>query len=254
MQARLDRPYRLLVVDDAASVREEFRETLTPDEPGETNLFVIAEALDTIEAADLVQLSVERNEPFAVAFVDVGQPPHWDGAAGALGLWRIDPGLEIVLCTPSADLSWCPKVGLLHPIDQLAILRRPIVAPELRQLAMLSTMKWAHERRSRAVLDALDTTKQLVADFADELDAPVARLRENVASVGRAFSDLQGLCRTAMQCCPDCEHATRQKLAPALQVDPSGTLNAVVHSVDRIAQDVRRLAQQAASQEELARP
>jgi signal transduction histidine kinase len=88
------------------------------------------------EAVRLCEQAIARGKPLSVAFVDVHMPPGMDGVDTALELWRLQPDLEIVLCTAHAIYSWqeiLVKIPGRH--NQLVILRKPFDAIEVRQLA-----------------------------------------------------------------------------------------------------------------------
>ncbi|MEM9489901.1 MAG: response regulator, partial [Myxococcota bacterium] len=122
----------------------------------------------------LVERAVVDNEPYAVAFVDVRMPPGWDGIETTERLWRVQPNLQVVLCTAYSDYSWEEIFQRLGYTDQLVILKKPFDAVEVRQLALATTAKWSLMRRHEALLENLESQ---VATRTRELAASNERLR-----------------------------------------------------------------------------
>ena len=108
---------RILLIDDTPSIHEDFRKILMP--PVEQN-----PALDELESAlfgataaplahpfeldsayggqeGLQQLcsAMQHDRPYALAFVDMRMPQGWDGAQTIEELWKVDPDLQVVVCT-----------------------------------------------------------------------------------------------------------------------------------------------------------
>ena len=90
----------------------------------------------------MVQRALLAGYPYAVAFVDMLMPPGWDGVETIENLWRIDPALQIVICSTLSDLSWDQVSPQLKQSDQLLILRKPFDNIEVWQLASSLTQKW----------------------------------------------------------------------------------------------------------------
>jgi DNA-binding LytR/AlgR family response regulator len=47
-----------------------------------------------------------EQRPYALAFVDMRMPQGWDGAQTIEELWKVDPNLQVVVCTAYSDYSW----------------------------------------------------------------------------------------------------------------------------------------------------
>ena len=150
---------RILLVDDMASIHEDFRKILAPpvstvdlgaDEeilfgkPTCTasmhfemeSAYQGAEALEKVRAARLINL------PFAMAFVDMRMPPGWDGVETIERLWSEDPKLQIVVCSAFTDFDWMDVLARLEVHDRLLILKKPFDAIEVYQFANALTVKW----------------------------------------------------------------------------------------------------------------
>jgi two-component system NtrC family sensor kinase len=88
-----------------------------------------------LEGVRMCEHAIARGKPLSVAFVDVHMPPGMDGVETAIALWKLQPDLEIVLCTAHAIYSWQEILAKVPRRDQLVILRKPFDAIEVRQLA-----------------------------------------------------------------------------------------------------------------------
>ena len=151
---------RILIVDDTASIHEDFRKILCPavhDEKtldsleatlfGTTaapprQLFVLDSAYQGQEALELVNQALAANAPYAMVFIDMRMPPGWDGLHTIEQLWNADPNLQIALCTAYSDYSFEAIEARLKYNDQLLILKKPFDHLEIRQMASALTWKW----------------------------------------------------------------------------------------------------------------
>jgi signal transduction histidine kinase len=152
---------RILTIDDNPSVQKDFRKilagtliespSLDDDERvvfGRVNRstgtchFELDSAFQGEEALCKVQAATAAGRPFALAFVDVRMPPGWDGVETIARLWKVDPHIEIVICTAYSDYSWAEIRDKLHRLDQLLILKKPFEDIEVLQMARALTDKW----------------------------------------------------------------------------------------------------------------
>ena len=165
---------RVIVIDDTRAIHDDFRKILCPSQPSGTALaslraqflgeagaparqsrtYHVDTALQGQEGLELVRRAVQREMPYAVAFVDMRMPPGWDGLTTIEHLWGVDPHLQIVICTAYSDYSWEQIQDRLGDTDQLLILRKPFDSAEVCQLASALTRHWelARQSRSRQVL------------------------------------------------------------------------------------------------------
>lgn len=153
---------RILIVDDNAAIHLDFRKLLSSNDEGdltqaELDLFgetsaalpgstaatqyQIDSAYRGEEALALVEKSIEEGSPYRMAFVDIRMPPGWDGIDTIERLWKVDPKLEVVICSAYSDYSWRQLVNHLGKTDQFLVLRKPFDAIEVRQLALSLTAK-----------------------------------------------------------------------------------------------------------------
>lgn len=198
---------RILVVDDNPAIHEDFRKILAAGDSGteeleqaETALFGEAEKKPTTadyeltfasqgeEALEKVKESIERDEPFAMAFVDVRMPPGWDGVQTTVQLWRVAPDLQIVICTAYSDYSWDEMVEKVGHSDRLVILKKPFDNVEVLQLASAMTEKWRLQQEARIRLDQLE---DIINSRTAELRNSINLLQQNVANHQRTEERLR---------------------------------------------------------------
>ncbi|HYB32520.1 MAG TPA: EAL domain-containing protein [Steroidobacteraceae bacterium] len=173
--SRNSKPIRVLVVDDEPEIRDAYRQILAESEasiemtgfhelrsrlfrknPEEALRRAAMRTSTTFEpmfceqatqAVAAVKESLARNEPFAVAFLDVRMPPGPDGVWAATQIRELDPAIEIVICTAYSDADPGEIGGLVPPEDKLSYLQKPFHPHEVRQMTIALGSKWRAERR-----------------------------------------------------------------------------------------------------------
>ncbi|WP_324602954.1 response regulator, partial [Legionella drancourtii] len=112
--------------------------------------FQIDTALQGQEGVKLIKKAFKDGNPYALAFVDIRMPPGWDGIETIKHIWKIDPEIQMVICTAYSDYSWEETVEQLGKKDNLLILKKPFDNISVRQLAYSLTKKWQllQERRN----------------------------------------------------------------------------------------------------------
>ncbi|MGV3532916.1 MAG: response regulator [Chthoniobacteraceae bacterium] len=185
---------RILIVDDNRAIHSDFSRILggisaqrLALEAAEARLFLdtkqvqllpafeLSHAMQGEEACAVVERAIAESRPFAMAFVDIRMPPGIDGVETAARLWRLQPDLQIVICTAHTDYSFDAITARLGTSDRLLILKKPFDAVEVRQLAQAITEKWRLLRDERARTEDLE---RIVAARTQELHAANARLAE----------------------------------------------------------------------------
>ncbi|MCL9657185.1 EAL domain-containing protein [Pseudomonas protegens] len=170
--ARVNR--RVLIVDDSLSIHEDFHKILMPSQnlalsqvedqlfgsvsPRPLQVFSLDSAFQGREALAMVESALARDTPYAMAFIDMRMPPGWDGLETIEQLWKVDPDLQIALCTAYSDYSWETMAERLAFGDQLLILKKPFDSLEIRQMASALTWKWQMTQDARHKLDDLQRT------------------------------------------------------------------------------------------------
>ncbi len=239
---------RILLVDDSPAIHEDIRKILAPPARSHATLDTLEEdlfdeapftwivdqyhidsAYQGPEALALLREAHREHLPYSLAFVDVRMPPGWDGIETINQLWRVDPELQVVICSAYSDHSWSEIRRRLAPSDNLLILRKPFDAVEIRQLAHTLTNKWTLRQQTRRHLldlrsevkrysvDLVRTTEQLkqvsaererietelrlaqkleavglvAAGIAHEISTPVQFVGESVELLRQAFGSLR---------------------------------------------------------------
>ncbi|KIH81692.1 putative bifunctional diguanylate cyclase/phosphodiesterase [Pseudomonas batumici] len=166
---------RILIIDDTASIHQDFRKILGPEQEDELSLdttehllfgttrperlsFEIDSAYQGQEALELVKLALAAERPYAMAFLDMRMPPGWDGLETIEQLWAVDPELQIALCTAYSDYSWESMDERIAFGDQMLILKKPFDALEIRQMASALTWKWQLARDIASRMASLERT------------------------------------------------------------------------------------------------
>jgi CheY-like chemotaxis protein len=188
---------RILIIDDNASIHEDFRKILGPEKDQNVKLdlvkarmlgedtavslrsgFVIDSAFQGQEGLAMARRAAEEGNPYALAFVDVRMPPGWDGVETIGQLWKCCPELQIVVCSAYSDYSWEEMIHQLGHSPNLVVLRKPFDNTEVLQLAHALTEKWRLNRKVQSHLDNLET---LVRHRTAELEAANASLKKEIA-------------------------------------------------------------------------
>src|SRR5471032_2230340 len=240
---------RILLIDDTPSIHQDFRKILTP--PVDANLeldemetalfgdsvkpqaqaqaFELDSAYGGQEGLQLLCQAMQQERPYALAFVDMRMPQGWDGAQTIEELWKVDPQLQVVVCTAYSDYSWEELLFRLQGHDRLLILKKPFDNIEVQQMANTLAAKWDMARRaslqtshlehlveqrtqaltltSQALQLEIDERKQLesqlvqseklaslgqlAAGVAHEINNPVGFISSNLSTLDGYFKQLQ---------------------------------------------------------------
>jgi CheY-like chemotaxis protein len=184
---------RVLVIDDNAAIHEDFRKVLNgmpSDDHAVLDLleaevlggtaapstpqFELDTALQGQEGVRMAQAAVDSGRPYALAFVDMRMPPGWDGVETIEHLWKVDPSLQVVICSAHSDYEWNEVVARLNYSDQLLVLRKPFEPIEVQQCASALCQKWHNERMVRSQVKSLE---KMVAARTRGLEAANQQLR-----------------------------------------------------------------------------
>ena len=186
MSMNAPQSYRVLVIDDNRAIHDDFRKTLARrPEPSALSAvedalfgtgspaaatattFEIDSALQGEEGLARVKAALAERRPYSVAFVDMRMPPGWDGLRTIRELWRIDPTLNVVICTAFSDHSWAEIEAIDEKGDRLLVLKKPFEPIEVRRLTATLTAKWTLSRQAAMKMDEL---KELVEARTRELN------------------------------------------------------------------------------------
>jgi two-component system, NtrC family, sensor kinase len=233
-EAGSDPGRRILLCDDSPAIHEDIRKILSArgsgtdaldrmeadlfDDstglvpPGDLDSYHIDSAYQGPEALAMVRAADSEGRPYCLSFVDVRMPPGWDGIETINQLWRVDPDLQVVICTAYSDHSWSEIIRRLAPTDGLLILRKPFDAVEIRQLAHTLSTKWMLRQQARKhlfnlqaevkrrTLELVKTTEELRRESeARERIETELRLAQKLEAVGLVASGIAHEISTPVQ-------------------------------------------------------
>ena len=174
---------RILVIDDNESIHQDFRKVLAAapereielaaaeqalfgDAPALRPLFEVDSASQGQEGLAKTVAALAEQRPYALAFVDMRMPPGWDGIETIERLWRVDPQLQVVVCTAYSDYSWQEMAERLELGDRLLILKKPFDNIEAYQLASALTAKWQMSQNAATrIINLEDAVAKRTADL-----------------------------------------------------------------------------------------
>jgi len=204
---------RILVIDDNLAIHDDFRKILLPSEQDDNasaqrlndiknslfqeesnaNLKLPNYKLDFASQGQdaLALVKNERDNPYAVAFVDIRMPPGWDGVETIQQIWRVDPYIQMVICTAYSDYSWDETIKKLGESDNLLILKKPFDVIEVRQLAYSLSRKWKIQSQLDVHMTGLEN---LVTKRTAALETSLALIRSTLESTadGILVVDISG--------------------------------------------------------------
>ena len=178
--------HRILVIDDNPSIHKDFETTLVEDEMNTSlntlrtevfgerlagdhtakNTYELDFASQGEQGCEKIQLACTQGRPYELAFVDMRMPPGWDGLKTIEQLWRIDPNVQVVICTAYSDYTWEEITTRLGKSQNLLILKKPFDSAEVAQLASALTEKWVLAKQASLKTEQLE---RMVKERTDEL-------------------------------------------------------------------------------------
>jgi C4-dicarboxylate-specific signal transduction histidine kinase len=238
--------HRILIVDDNAAIHDDFRKVLTSEQVTERALRDTAARIfqrpastrDDVrfdltctrrgqDGLELLRSSMKGAEPFALAFVDVRMPDGWNGIETIQRFWRIDPSLQVVICTAYSDFSWREIRERLGRSDRLLILKKPLDPFEVRQLThslcdrarteaqlRLSSRDLTQRAHLAGMAEVASAVLHNVGNVLNSLNVSASLLREKIE-----HSRLDDLRRVA-----DLVIERREALTALFREDPAGRL------------------------------
>jgi diguanylate cyclase len=183
--------HRLLMIDDNPAIHEDYRKILagrddTQISAAEAALFGeltaavarptfdLDSAMQGREGVELARRALAEGRPYSVAFVDMRMPPGWDGLETVENLWRVDPEIQVVICSAYSDYDWMELLTRLGRSDKLIVIKKPFEPIEILQCASALSRKWQNARALRRHVEGLEG---VVTDRTRGLEAVNRQLR-----------------------------------------------------------------------------
>jgi diguanylate cyclase (GGDEF)-like protein len=182
--------HRLLMIDDNPAIHEDYRKILSgrPDaisaaeaalfgEPQSTAsrpTFDVDSAMQGQEGVELARRALIEGRPYSVAFVDMRMPPGWDGLETIENLWKIDPAIQVVVCSAYSDYDWMELLARLGHSDKLIVIKKPFEPIEILQSASALSRKWQNARALKRHVEGLE---RVVTDRTRGLETANRQLR-----------------------------------------------------------------------------
>src|SRR5437660_1108824 len=192
MQAEADLlRHRVLVIDDNPAIHADYRKILTSE--GHTQqsaaeaglfgapptdvarpVFDVDAALQGRDGVELARAALAQGRPYSVAFVDMRMPPGWDGLETIENLWKVDPDVQVVICSAYTDYDWLELLARLGHSDKLIVVKKPFEPIEILQCASALSRKWQNARALKRHVESLEL---VVTDRTKGLEAANRQLR-----------------------------------------------------------------------------
>jgi diguanylate cyclase (GGDEF)-like protein len=183
--------HRVLVIDDNQAIHQDYRKILTAEPNAEmsaaevglfgaaaTDLarpsFDVDSALQGRDGVERARQALAEGRPYSVAFVDMRMPPGWDGLETVENLWKIDPDVQVVICSAYTDYDWLELLGRLGHSDKLIVVKKPFEPIEILQCASALSRKWQNARALKSHVESLEL---VVTDRTKGLEAANRQLR-----------------------------------------------------------------------------
>ena len=191
----------ILVIDDNEDIHRDFRkifaksttssdlDDLVADIFGEEKTeaekieFELQFASQGKQGLEVLKKAQAEGIEFGLAFVDMRMPPGWDGVETIEQLWKVDPNLQVVICTAYSDRSWEEIFEKLGCTDKLLILKKPFDSIEVIQIATSLSEKRRLLQKSKAREASLRTVVQTQEDKLTEAHNDAEILIESMSNV-----------------------------------------------------------------------
>lgn len=164
--------FRVLVADDENAYLDLFREVLSFDGPMS---FELTTCVRADEAVNYVKKSIEQDQPFAVAILDIRMPPGPDGLWAARRIRDMDPHIEIMIITAYLDYAPQEMISNVPPAHKLIYMQKPFQLREIHHFAYALCSKWQHERNWLKIKERMDG---LVAERTKDLSVAIEQLKQ----------------------------------------------------------------------------
>jgi diguanylate cyclase (GGDEF)-like protein len=183
--------HRVLMIDDNPAIHADYRKILTGHDEGGMSAaeaalfgaqrpvlqrpsFDVDSAMQGREGVERAHQALAEGRPYSVAFVDMRMPPGWDGLETIENLWRVDPEIQVVVCSAYTDYDWLELLARLGHSDKLIVIKKPFEPIEILQSASALSRKWQNARALKRHVESLEL---VVTDRTSGLEAANRQLR-----------------------------------------------------------------------------
>jgi diguanylate cyclase (GGDEF)-like protein len=219
MHSKTKQPIRILVADDESAVLDAYRSVLeTKTQSGSTAVIDLKSklfgktdtdanqsdepAFDIVytqgaeEAVQAVRESIERDDRFAVAFIDMRMPPGPDGVWASSEIRALDSLIDIVISTAYSDVDPSELSHRVPPISKMFYVQKPFHPHEVRQLAIALGQKWFAEKKIQRLAYYDSLTKLPNRElFYTRLEQSIAFAKRQGRSMAVLFLDIDNFKR-----------------------------------------------------------
>ena len=158
MKENNNKRFRILAVDDDATILDLYKRILSPENPLPTMpAFEVICCTQGDEAVDAVKKSLDDNAPYAVVFLDLNMPPGPDGQWTADEIQKLDPGINIILVTGYRSTDSGGQQTPANFSDKLLYLQKPFYRQEIVQFSTALSTKWQAEKQLRDLHSELES-------------------------------------------------------------------------------------------------
>ena len=183
--------HRVLMIDDNPAIHADYRKILTGHDDGgrsaaeaalfgepqpavQRPTFDVDSAMQGREGVERARQALAEGRPYSVAFVDMRMPPGWDGLETIENLWKVDPEIQVVVCSAYTDYDWLELLARLGHSDKLLVIKKPFEPIEILQSASALSRKWQNARALKRHVESLEL---VVTDRTRGLEAANRQLR-----------------------------------------------------------------------------
>jgi diguanylate cyclase (GGDEF)-like protein len=183
--------HRILVIDDNEDIHQDYQKILAGRDAGQMSAaeaalfgerqptlsrptFDVDSAMQGRDGVELARAALAEGRPYSVAFVDMRMPPGWDGLETVEHLWKIDPDVQVIICSAYTDYDWLELLARLGHSDKLIVVKKPFEPIEILQCASALSQKWQNARALKRHVESLEL---VVTDRTSGLEAANRQLR-----------------------------------------------------------------------------
>jgi putative two-component system response regulator len=208
---------RILIIDDKQSIHDDFKRILCDNNqsnsldmaraavfgskqegnsPGSIR-FEVDFALDGHTGLEKIVEADRLGKPYAMAFVDMRMESNWDGLQTIERLWKVQPSLQVVICSAYSDYSWSEITSKLGQTERFLILKKPFDNIEVRQMACSLTEKWdlinnldkMVKDRTQQIEETRDAAVFVLASLAESRDPENSDHLERIRSYSHILAE-----------------------------------------------------------------